>query len=413
LLPTLTLAMVLAAVAWRRLGGAALGGAAALALQQGGGGAHCRTDRRPLPLLSRLDSNKHPDDEKVLGVDPSGKSVVLRTLKNGAMRVRVMDWGATITSVRVPDKDGVVGEVALGFDELAPYVDGRSPYFGCVAGRYANRIQGGHFQLDGQGYTLVTNNGPNALHGGLVGFDKRHWVCQAASDTSVTLALLSEDGEEGYPGNLLAKVTYSLPTEGELRMEYEAVCDKPTVVNLTNHSYWNLQDGGARSVKQHEVQLAARLYTPVDETSIPTGEVRAVGGAMDLTSPTPIGKGLAQADGGMGYDHNYVLTSPPRQDGLRACGRVYEPTSGRCMTVTTDQPGVQFYTAGYLDGSLEGRGGAKYHKFAGFCLETQHFPDSPNHPHFPSTVLRRGEVYRTTTVYKFDASPSPPTGPIA
>ena len=277
--------MVLAAAAWRRLGGAALGGAAALALQQGGGGAHCRTDRRPLPLLSRLDSNKHPDDEKVLGVDPSGKSVVLRTLKNGAMRVRVMDWGATITSVRVPDKDGVVGEVALGFDELAPYVDGRSPYFGCVAGRYANRIQGGRFQLDGQGYTLATNNGPNALHGGLVGFDKRHWVCQAASDTSVTLALLSEDGEEGYPGNLLAKVTYSLPTEGELRMEYEVApprrvhdaCQTPRHLRDTSETPPRHLPDTSQTPPRH---LPDTSQTHVTESVHPPGGVRQADGGQ-------------------------------------------------------------------------------------------------------------------------------------
>lgn len=267
--------------------------------------------------------------------------------------------------------------------------------------------------LDNQEYELPTNNGANHLHGGTKGFDKRHWVCQDQTDTSVTLALRSEDGDQGYPGTVIAKVTYSLPTPTTLKMEYEAMCDAPTPINLTNHTYWNLRDGGLRSVIDHQIQLAADLYTPVDAGSIPTGEIRRATGAMDLTKPVAIGRGLKDADNGMGYDHNYVLTSPVNpEDGLRSCARVWEPQSGRWMAVRTNQPGVQFYTGNYLDGKLPGRNGAKYHRHSGFCLETQHFPDSPNKPHFPDTVLRRGQVYKHVTIHEFGVSPVPPTGPI-
>jgi aldose 1-epimerase len=282
-----------------------------------------------------------------------------------------------------------------------------------VAGRYANRIGRGQFALDGKTYTLETNDGQNHLHGGARGFDKRRWVCQNQTDTSVTLGLKSDDGDQGYPGMLLAKVTYSLPTPTTLKIEYEAYCDAPTHVNLTNHTYWNLRDGGLQSVADHRVQLAASLYTPVDETGIPTGEIKIAGGPMDLTKPVPIGAGLKTVDGGRGYDHNYVLTSAPDpSDGLFPCARVWEPHTGRWMTVRTTQPGVQFYTGNFLNGQLPGRGGAKYHRHTGFCLETQHFPDSPNRPHFPSTVLRRGQAYSHVTVHEFGASATPPMGPI-
>jgi len=321
-----------------------------------------------------------------------------------------MDWGATITSVVVPDKHGVPGEVTLGFDDVVPYTDGRSPYFGCVAGRVANRTAQATFSVEGKEYSLAANNGANHLHGGNVGFDKQHWFCEAQSETSVTLALLSPDGDEGYPGQLLARVTYSLPSPTQLRIEYSAATDKPTPVNLTNHTYWNLRDGGRRNVLQHQVELSADLYTPVDEGSIPTGEVRAAAGAMALSKSRPIGEGLAEADNGMGYDHNYVLRSPLGDDGLRPCARVFEPDSGRWMAVRTDQPGVQFYTGNYLDG-LEGRGGVLYARHHGFCLETQNFPDSANQSHFPSILLRPGQRYTHMTVHEFGASSLPPRGP--
>ena len=247
------------------------------------------------------------------------------------------------------------------------------------------------------------------LHGGLVGFDKQVWSLEARSETSLTLALLSPDGAEGYPGAVTARVTYSLPKPTQLKIEYAARADAPTPLNLTNHTYWNLADGGASSVLAHEIELAADFYTPVDDTSIPTGEVRALAGAMDLRRRGRVGRRIAEADQGMGYDHNYVLRAPDGADGLRPVARVWEPTSGRWMAVRTDQPGVQFYTGNYLEG-VAGRGGTPYGKHHGFCLETQRFPDSVNRPHFPSAILRPGEEYTHTTVHEFGASRTPPEG---
>jgi len=360
--------------------------------------------------LAQTSSCQNGSESKLMDRTAEGRPVYLRTLSNGPLRVQVMDFGATITSVVAPAANGPAGELTLGFDELAPYTDGRSPYFGCVAGRYANRIAKGLFSLEGREYKTVTNNGPNHLHGGTVGFDKQVWFCEAQSETSLTLALHSPDGQEGYPGNLVARVTYSLPSPTSLRIEYSATSDAPTPLNLTNHTYWNLADGGKSSVLGHEIELAADFYTPVDDTSIPTGEIRAVGGAMDLRPRAPFGTGIAGADNGMGYDHNYVLRAPTGADGMRPVARVWEPTSGRWMTVRTDQPGVQLYTGNYLDGS-PGRGGVAYGKHHGFCLETQLFPDTPNRPHFPSCVLRPGHVYTHTTVHEFGTASKAPTGP--
>ncbi|KAL3893064.1 MAG: hypothetical protein SGPRY_014509 [Prymnesium sp.] len=336
------------------------------------------------------------------GATSEGYPILLRTIENGALRVQVMEYGATITSVRAPDREGVVGEITLGFDSAQPYVEGRSPYFGCVAGRVANRIAHGRFSLLGKEYALATNNGQNHLHGGEVGFDKKLWTCENHTPTSLTLALFSAEGEEGYPANLLARVTYSLPSESQLKIEYSAVADGETPVNLTNHTYWNLADGGKTPCTEHMIALEADYYTPVDPTSIPTGEIRRVdsgSGAMDLRLPTPIGAKLADADQGMGYDHNYVLRAPS-VDGLRDVATVLEPSTGRMMRVRTDQPGVQFYTGNYLDG-LVGRGGVTYGRHHGFCLETQVFPDSPNHPHFPSAILHPGQRYTHTTTHDF------------
>jgi aldose 1-epimerase len=244
------------------------------------------------------------------------------------------------------------------------------------------------------------------------GFDKQLWVCEAQTETSVTLTLVSADGDEGYPGRLLARVTYSLPSESQLKIEYTASADRPTLVNLTNHTYWNLFDGGRRAgVLEHEVEVAADFYTPVDAESIPTGEVRHVSGAMDLRERVAIGAGVRAADNGNGYDHNYVVRSAAKgDDGLRPAARVWEPRSGRWMSVRTDQPGVQFYTGNYL-GGIRGRDGALFKKHAGFCLETQGFPNSANTAHFPSLVLRPGQEYSHTTIHEFGASKAPPTGP--
>ena len=340
-----------------------------------------------------------------------GQVVLERTLRNGPLEVKILDWGATITSVRTPDKSGVVGEITLGFNDLKPYVDGRSPFFGCVAGRVANRTANGRFTIDGKTYKLAKNNGANHLHGGRVGFDKKLWFCEAQTETSATFLLVSPAGDEGYPGCLLARVTYSLPTPTTLRIEYTAHTDAPTPVNLTNHAYWNLKDGGASDVLNHQIELAADFYLPVNAGSIPTGEVRPVSAApaMDLRGPRAIGEKIAKADQGMGYDHNWVLRRPGN-DGMRDVARVWEPTSGRWMRVSTDQPGVQFYTANYLDGSLRrAAGGGAFCKHHGFCLETQLFPDSANCPHFPGRVfLRPGEQYTHTTEHQFGVSVTSP-----
>lgn len=335
-----------------------------------------------------------------------GTQIMLRTIEHGSLRVKVMDFGATVTSVLTPDRKGTMGEITLGFDDAAPYVNGKSPYFGCVPGRVANRIAKGKFALLGKEYSLATNNGPNHLHGGDVGYDKKLWTCEEHTPTSVTFALFSPDGEEGYPANLLARVTYSLPSDTQLKMEYTAVADGLTPVNLTNHTYWNLADGGKTPCTDHTITLEADLYTPVDDTSIPTGEIRHVeagSGAMDLRAPTRVGEKLAAADQGMGYDHNYVLRAPTA-DGMREVATVADPASGRTMRVRTDQPGVQFYTGNYLDG-FAGRHGVTYGKHHGFCLETQHFPDSVNQPHFPSMLLKPGERYTHVTTHDFGTAP--------
>lgn len=343
-----------------------------------------------------------------------GEDVLQYTLSSsdGGLKVSVITLGATITSILSPDTNGVLGEVTLGFDNAMPYSDGTSPYFGCVAGRYANRIANGRFTLDGkEASTLATNNGPNHLHGGVKGFDKRIWTVQDVSSSSISLKLISADGEEGYPGELEAVVTYSLPTPTSLQISYSAHASSTTVCNLTNHTYYNLKDGGASRITDHEIEIAADFYTPVDETSIPTGEIKSLSSApaMDLRTPAPIATGLAQADNGMGYDHNYCLRGPCGTDGLQPVARVWEPSSGRWMAVRSDQPGVQFYTGNYLDG-ISGRGGTVYKRNHGFCLETQKFPDSPNRPQFPSATLRSGERYSHTTVHAFGASATAPNG---
>jgi aldose 1-epimerase len=338
----------------------------------------------------------------------TGDGVQEYELSNGALTIRVITLGATITSVQTPDLNGEAGEIALGYDDAKPYSDGTSPYFGCVAGRVANRIAKGTFVLDGSSYKLATNNGPNHLHGGDIGFDKRLWRMVEGTSTSLTLEYASPDGEEGYPGKLVARVTYSLPDAKTLQMEYTATCDAPTLCNLTNHTYWNLKDGGASPVLDHTIELDADFYTPVDDTSIPIGDVRPVSGAMDLRKRMPIGQGIREADNGMGYDHNYCLSGALRADGLRAVARVHEPSTGRWMAVHTDQPGVQFYTGNYLDGTQGRDGSVTYGKHHGFCLETQTFPDAANRPHFPPALLRPGQTYAHKTVHTFGASAAPP-----
>ncbi len=336
------------------------------------------------------------------GKTPDGQEVDLYTLANiNGIIARITNYGAILVSLEVPDKNGKPADITLGFDTLDGYIP-RHPYFGATVGRYANRIGGAKFKLNDIEYTLETNNGPNHLHGGIKGFDKVMWKLEdikAESDKALLkLSYLSKDGEEGYPGNLACTVTYTLTKDGELKISYEAETDKATVLNLTNHSYWNLAGQGNGDILGHELMFNADKYTPVDEGLIPTGEIRSVKDSpMDFTKPMTIGSRIGQVEGG--YDHNYVLKSGGGT--LALCARVSESNSGRIMEIHTTEPGVQFYTGNFLDGSITGKSGKVYKKHYGFCLETQHFPDSPNKPDFPSVVLKPGDKYTTVTVHKF------------
>ncbi|MBN1558634.1 galactose mutarotase [candidate division KSB1 bacterium] len=333
--------------------------------------------------------------------------VNLYTLTNAnGMQVKISNYGGIITHLYAPDANGQLGDVVLGYDHLDGYLQA-SPYFGAIVGRYGNRIAGAAFTLNDETYALVQNNGPNHLHGGTKGFDKVVWAAtpSTAEDRALlTLSYSSPDGEEGYPGTLDVTVTYALTNENELKIDYVATTDKPTVCNLTNHTYFNLKDGGASPILDHLVQIEAERYTPVDAGLIPTGELAPVEGTpFDFRQPTAIGARIdadhAQLRHGGGYDHNFVLNGAAGE--LRLVCTVEEETTGRVLQVYTTEPGVQFYTGNFLDGSITGKNGAVYHKRHGFCLETQHFPDSPNRPEFPPVVLQPGETYKTTTVYKF------------
>ena len=335
--------------------------------------------------------------KEAFGKTTDGRNVEAFVFTNtGGMKVKIINYGATIISIEMPDRGGRMADVVLGFDDMAGYQGADNPYFGACCGRYANRIANGTFTLDGAEYSLAVNNGSNALHGGLVGFDKKVWDAEIIDDT-VKMSLDSPDGEEGYPGTLKVGITYSLNDEGELRIDYSAETDQLTVLNLTNHSYFNLAGGG--SVHGHDIRINADCCTVVDDASIPTGELRAVAGTeMDLLTPTRFGKNIAAVQGG-GYDHNYCINqSAPGE--LVLAASVVEPESGRTLECWTTEPGVQFYTGNFLD-NVMGKGGAVYNKQEGFCLETQHFPDSPNQPDFPSTELAPGEPYAHTCVYRF------------
>ena len=339
---------------------------------------------------------------KPFGKTPDGQEVDLYTMTNtNGITAKITNYGAILVSLEVPDKNGKLADITLGFDTLEGYIKGH-PYFGATVGRYANRIGGAKFKLNDVEYQLAANNGPNHLHGGIKGFDKVIWkaedVTAESNQAFVKLSYLSKDGEEGYPGNLTCTVTYTLTKDDELKISYEAETDKTTILNLTNHTYWNLAGQGNGDVLGHELMLSADKYTPVDEGLIPTGEIKSVKGSpMDFTKPMIIGSRIIQVEGG--YDHNYVLNSGGGT--LALCARVYEPTSGRIMEIHTVEPGVQFYTGNFLDGSINGKAGKVYNKHYGFCLETQHFPDSPNKPDFPSVVLKPGDKYTTVTVHKF------------
>jgi aldose 1-epimerase len=339
------------------------------------------------------------------GKAPDGTPVELYVLTNGKMTVKVMTYGAIVTEIDVPDRNGKLANVVLGFDDLASYLRGH-PHFGAATGRFANRIAKGRFTLDGREYTLPVNNPPNTLHGGKKGFDKVVWQAQDATGPAgpaVKLSYLSPDGEEGFPGNLSVSVTYTVTPADELRIDYTATTDKPTPVNLTNHSYFNLGGPASGPILGHELMLAADDYTPVDGTMIPTGKIESVKGTpLDFTSPMPIGARISEIKGSPGgYDHNYVLRADTRSPALAA--RVRDPASGRVLEMRTTEPAVQLYTSNSLDGSLTGKDGVVYKKHQAFCLEAQHYPDSVNHANFPSTILRPGATYTQTTIYRFYA----------
>lgn len=328
------------------------------------------------------------------------------TLRNSnGMEVRLTNYGATVTAIRVPDRKGKMDDVALGYNSLEGYVNAVDrPYFGAVVGRYGNRIAKGTFPLDGKTCALAKNNEGNHLHGGNMGFDKIIWKAIVLSPTSIRFSHLSKDGEEDYPGNLSVQVTYTLKSDNSLRIDYRATTDKATPVNLTNHTYFNLAGEGSPTILGHELMIAANAFTPVDKGLIPTGEIRQVADTpFDFRKSKPIGRDIGAGDYqlvcGLGYDHNWVLNKRPGDMSLAAV--LYEPHSGRMLEVFTREPGLQFYSGNFLDGRLRGKSGRPYLHRSGLCLETQHFPDSPNHPEFPSTILRPGEIYKTTTVYKF------------
>jgi aldose 1-epimerase len=338
-----------------------------------------------------------------------GRPVNLYTLTNAhGVEIRAMNYGGIITSIRVPDRKGQLADIVLGHDTLEGYIP-NPPYLGAVVGRYANRIANGTFTLDGKTYTLPKNNGPNTLHGGVQRtFDKVVWDDEALKGKNgVAFTYLSKDGEEGFPGNLKIKVTYTLTDSNELVIEYEATTDKATVLNVSQHSYFNLAGEGTGDILGHEVMLNADRFTPVDSNLIPTGELRPVKGTpLDFMTPTKVGARIAdnyeQLVLAKGYDHNFVVNRKGGA-GLALAARVYEPTSGRVLEVSTTQPGIQFYSGNFLDGTVTGKQGHVYKRRYGFCLETQHFPDSPNHPSFPSTVLKPGETFRSKTVFRFSA----------
>ncbi|HYW78808.1 MAG TPA: galactose-1-epimerase [Thermoguttaceae bacterium] len=359
------------------------------------------------------DTNATPSERKMsvtkesYGTTPDGTEVDLFTLTNAnGLRVKIISYGALMISVETPDRDGKFANITLHRDSLEKYVEDH-PYFGCTVGRYANRIAKGKFTLDGVEYTLATNNDANHLHGGEKGFDKKVWqadefTAEDGTMVGVTFSLVSPDGDEGYPGEMSATVTYTLSNEDELMMAYTAETDKTTVVNLTNHAYWNLAGAGSGDILKHELTLNADNYLPVDDGLIPLGNLEPVKDTpMDFTTPQAIGSRIDQVEGG--YDHCYVLNKSGDVD-MSLAARVVSPESGRVMEIYTTQPAIQFYTGNFLDGSVDGSGIA-YQKNYAMCLETQHYPDSPNQPEFPSTVLKPGERYEQITLHRFSVLP--------
>jgi aldose 1-epimerase len=364
------------------------------AIQLMGAGAACILRAAPASL-----------DKRSFGKTRTGATVDLYTLTNAnGMEAKIMNYGAIVVSLKAPDRGGKLADVVLGFDSFEGYLSDH-PYFGAVVGRYGNRIAKGRFSLNGKEYKLATNNGPNALHGGLKGFDKQIWQAQPVGNSGLRLTYVSKDGEEGYPGTLTTTVEYTLTDANELKLAYTASTDKDTILNVTNHSYFNLAGEGSGNILGHRVQLFADRFTPVDSTLIPTGELKPVANTpFDFRQPHTIGEridaaGDEQIKFGGGYDHNWVLNGT--MGTLHPAARVSEPKSGRVLEVLTTEPGVQFYTGNFLDGTIKGKGGKAYNRRYGFCLETQHFPNSPNQPKFPSTVLKAGQKFASNTVFKF------------
>jgi aldose 1-epimerase len=361
----------------------------------------------PLFMLAAHEAGAAGVERQPWGKTKAGETVDLFTLTNAkGHKVSIMTLGGIVVSVKVPDKTGALGDVVLGFDSLDGYL-GPHPFFGAIVGRYGNRIGGASFTLDGHTFTLAKNDGNNTLHGGKKGFDKYVWKARPVTSTAgptIVLTHVSPDGDEGFPGTLTATVTYTWTNDDELKIHYHATTDKPTVINLTNHSYFNLAGAGSGTILDQQMQIFADKFTPVVKGLIPTGELRPVTGTpFDFLKPTAIG-GRIDADDeqiklGGGYDHNFVLNGTAGT--MRPAAHVVDTTSGRTLDVSTTEPGVQFYTGNFLDGTIKGKDGKVYVRRAAFCLETQHFPDSPNRPNFPSTVLRPGQRYDTTTVYKF------------
>jgi aldose 1-epimerase len=336
-------------------------------------------------------------------------SIKLYTLKNSkGMTVKVTNYGAIITSIVVPDRDGKMADIALGYNRVEDYINAvDKPYFGAIVGRYGNRIANGEFTLNGDKYSLLKNNGPNHLHGGAIGFDKVVWDANYdQAKNKIELSYLAKDKEEGYPGNLKLKVTYTLTDNNSLVVDYHATTDKATPINVTQHTYFNLKGEGEGTILDHELMLNAKQYTPVNSGLIPTGDMPNVSGTpFDFTTPKAIGRDIGkeneQLTYGLGYDHNWVLDKEGKDGELTLAARVHEPTSGRVMEIHTTEPGIQFYCGNFLDGRLKGKAAKNYVHRGGFCLETQHYPDSPNQPKFPSTILKPGDTHTSQTIFKF------------